>query len=101
MNLNKEERDFLKKVAILSGEKIESSECFLSLFTKNYKEDPVCALQLGIAILLDKPICLVVQKGEEIPGHLKKIAFAIEYFEDSPSGINDAASRIAKRMKEK
>ena len=79
--MDKETMHWLRKVAESSGEGIEKSKIFLSIFSKSYKEEPECALQLGIAVLLDKPIYLVVPHGVEIPENIKRLAKGFEYFE--------------------
>ena len=45
-------------------------------------KEPLPLLQLGMAIMLDKPIVLLVRRGAKVPNHLKKIAMSIEYIKD-------------------
>lgn len=89
---NSEEND-LKKIVDGSYEKIVSSKIFLSLLTENALRSPHVLIQLGIAILHDKPIFLVVEKGVKVPEHLKKIATRIEFFE-SKDGFEAIAKKI-------
>lgn len=58
--MNKKE---MVKVVQDNAEKISQSEVFVSLVTPSYLNDPYCAMQLGLAILLDKPIYLLVKRG--------------------------------------
>jgi len=97
--MTEQELNDLKRMAISSGEKIEDSRIFLTILSKSYKEDPVCALQLGIAILLGKPIAVVTVDNEPVPPALKKMAFAIENinFKDD-SSVAQAMTRIVKAM---
>jgi hypothetical protein len=97
----------LKKAAISVGEKIENSKVFMSVYTQSYKEDPMCALQLGIAVMLGKPIAIIAEKGVVVPEVLARIASAVEVFvPDSklPPGhqkgdsIKAAAGRLIKKM---
>jgi hypothetical protein len=75
----KEEMDkWLKESVELNAPKMEASAMFVGLATKNYMKDPLCALQLGLAILMDKPIVIIADKGEKIPEALVKIAKVIE-----------------------
>ncbi len=90
--------EWLKKATIESGKKIQSSEIFLSIFSESYKEDPLCALQLGIAIMLGKPIGLLVIKGATVPETLKRLSSAIEIVEKD-SGIGAASLRLIKKLK--
>ncbi len=85
--------DWLKTATEASGEKIEKSGIFLSLLTKNYKKDPLCALQLGIAIILGKPLALIVVDGEPVPETLRRLAFAVEECND-PADVKTAAANI-------
>jgi hypothetical protein len=101
MDLDKESKKWLKRAVDGSGEKIEKSAIFASLYSGGYHKDPLCALQLGIAIMLDKPICLIAIDGQPIPKHLEKIAFAIERVNDpSEAAMRDAMTRIMLRADE-
>lgn len=57
---------------------LEASALYTGIVTDNFIESPMCALQLGLAILMDKPIVLVAEKSQKIPGNLAKIARVIE-----------------------
>lgn len=61
-----------------SGSKIKASDVFTTMFTKNYLENPQCLLELGIAIVLDKPIVIIAVDGIKVPENLKKIAVMVE-----------------------
>ena len=99
--------DELKKEAISVGEKIEDSAVFMSLYTQSYKDDPMCALQLGIAIMLDKPIGIIAEDGVSVPEVLARIASGVETFSRDPTfppghqksdAIQAAAGRLIKKM---
>jgi hypothetical protein len=60
--------------------KIEGSEIFLSLFNEKMGEEALPAMQLGIALLLGKPVYLLVKKGAVVPEKLGKVADRIEYY---------------------
>lgn len=97
--MDEDSKKWLKAATEDSGEKIEKSAIFMSLFSKSYAKEPLCALQLGIAILLDKPICLMVVEGGKVPEHLKKIAFAIEQVTDThPDSMKVAYEKIQKKF---
>ena len=79
-------------------ENITGSEVFCSLFNPsmaNFVEDPWPAIQLAIAILLDKPIILAIPTGREkkVPKKLRLIADAV--IEGSPEQL---AAKIAAFM---
>lgn len=57
---------------------IEKSGVFLSLFSGNMIKDSLACLQLGIAIMLDKPIVVLADQLEQIPRNLRKIAIVVD-----------------------
>ncbi len=63
-----------------TNEKIRGSACFLSIFTKNYMDDPAALIQLAICMMQDKPLLLIVPDGTPIPAKIKKAADMIEFF---------------------
>jgi hypothetical protein len=38
-------------------------------------------MQLGMAVVLDKPIYLIVKRGTPIPKNVRRLAYAIEEFD--------------------
>lgn len=101
MNLTDEEREWLCRAAKGSGEKIRDSSMFLSLYSPDFTKNPLCALQLGIAIMLDKPISIIAIKGQKIPDNLRKIAWHIEECEEKPGEFEKASARLIQKMAEK
>ena len=93
MNFNIEERNYLKKVLEKSKEGMDASEIFLSIYTPNFLDGPECMLQIGYALMKDKPIGLLVIEGAKVSEMLKKVAFAIEYVK-TPDDVQDAVKRI-------
>lgn len=93
-------REWAEKAASGSFEKIDSSEVFLSLLSENAKKDPLVCLQLGYAILNDKPIGVVAIEGSTVPKALRRIAGAVERADDL-SGAEDAVRRVVEKLEEK
>ncbi len=60
--------------------KIFNNEIFLSLVTEDYIKSGQAALEIGFAVLMDKPIRLLVKEGTTLPKNLIKVAEKIEYF---------------------
>jgi hypothetical protein len=81
MELTKDEQEWLEAAAKRNGDIIKESKVFFSLFTENYEKDPLCILQFGIAILLDKPIYLLVPRGTHLSGNMMRLARGFEYYE--------------------
>lgn len=77
-------------------QKIGDSQIYLGLVTKNFLEDPMCAAQLGAALLLDKPIIFMVEAGTVIPERLKRVADKIEYFENT----EDMGTKVEAALRE-
>lgn len=95
MTYDDESKAWMKRVAHKSGSKIKQSSVFMSLFTGNFEKDPQCALELGIAILLDKPILLLAPKGTKIPRALERAATGISFYNpDDPKDTEEAAKRL-------
>lgn len=72
--------DYLIESVKKNAEKIGNTDIFMSIVTKDYLDDPYCAMQLGLAILMDKPIRLLVKQGCPIPSSLKMIAERIVFY---------------------
>lgn len=98
---NENSDEWLKAVGKESYKSIDQSGGFISLYTKNFVDDPLCALQLGYAIMMDKPIYLLVEKGQIVPEALRRAAASVDIFEskDHPS-FKEAVNNIAERVKE-
>ena len=92
-----------KEAAARSAEKISDSASFLVLFNETMLKDPLCLMQMGLAIYMDKPIYLLVLEGAEIPLNLRRIAVRIEYFKRDPTdmeSIGKATERLLKDLDE-
>jgi hypothetical protein len=61
-----------------NGKNLEKSSVFTAIFTESYLKSPECALQVGLAMMMDKPIILIADKNTRIPSNLIKVAKLIE-----------------------
>lgn len=87
--------NWLKKAVKENGEKIKESTGFVSIFTTNYEKEPLCALQIGLAVLLDTPIIIIADHKQTIPLHITKIARLIERVDiNNPSDMGRASKAI-------
>ena len=68
-------REFLESAARDMLPKMKDSALSVTLFSG--KVDPKLCVELGAAILLDKPIVLVVTDESQIPSNLEKVAAEI------------------------
>ena len=78
----KQEREFLKW-AKAATKGVTESAVFLQLFNAQALtdgKDLAYALQLGAAILLDKPIVIIAPEGSVVPPKLQAIARSVQYF---------------------
>ena len=72
----------------------QSAVC-LTLFTENYKTGTESLLQFALAMMLDKPILLLVKRGTTIPQNVRKVAQRIEFFDEgNPDSLADASKRL-------
>lgn len=76
--MNQELKKWLEMNGPRNKEAIASCNTFAGIMTQNALEDPGVALQLGYALMLDKPIVLIVDKTMQVPASLVKIARLIE-----------------------
>src|SRR5262247_2222615 len=79
-------------------DKIKGSNIFLALVTENWKRDPEPLLQLGFAMMLEKPIYLTVPQDAKIPRALERIADGIERYV-GPEDHELAVMRIIRRAR--
>lgn len=69
------------------------SAIVLSLFTDDYKKGLDAMIQFSLAIMLDKPIFLLVKKGTVVPDKVKKLADGIEFFDEHDKVSFEKATR--------
>lgn len=94
-------RNWFQRVVDRSGSRIQDSKVFMSIFTEDFKKNPQCALELGIAIMLDKPIALLVTKDTKITNYLRKYAAAIEYLQsEDKAEVQRAGASLMRKMQE-
>lgn len=89
---------FDKKWLKSTHEKINGSAVFLSIFTKNYVDEPYALLQLAFAMMLDKPLYLIVPEGTKIPEKIRRAADKVEFF--NPEDKKDMQAKVTKMLKE-
>lgn len=94
--MEEEVKQQLREIIAESEPRIKSSSIFMGLFSGSYRKDPVPLLQLALAIVMDKPVGLIVLEEETVPEHLKKIAFHIEYVKDL-SEMEGATKRLLEK----
>lgn len=94
----KDFKDWMKRIGNTSGRKIQESDLYTALVTKNFLENPQCALEIGFAILMDKPIAILALDGVEIPENLRKVATIIENVEASKEGMQKGADAIKRHF---
>lgn len=75
---------------------IEKSDVYLSIFTDSFKSDERCMFELGLAIMLDKPLLLVVFDGTEVPENLMKIATIEHAKRNCKESIHKATEKLLK-----
>jgi len=83
-------------------DKIKQSAIFLGLVPTDtgYFEDVRTVLQIGYAVLHDKPLYFVVKEGVKMPEHLKKLAAGIQEFK-APDDFEFAVKKLLKPVAER
>lgn len=67
--------------------KVIESGVFISITPANPKElDIKFAVELGMAVMLDKPIIAIIRPGTKIP---EKLARVVEHFVECDNGVED------------
>jgi len=97
-----DEKIWLREVAIKSGNVIAESGFFIFFFGKSYKEEPLSALQLGIAIMSDHPVGVIGMNGAVIPDSLKNVAKAwvdVEKEDDFEKKSGDLIIKLLESVK--
>lgn len=88
---------YLRAAVSRTFDKVSESAAFISLFTEAYQRDPKALMEFGMAIVLDKPVYLLVQTGTPIPDNVFRLARAIEYF-DAEDDVELATRRLIQRF---
>lgn len=78
--------DFVQRVRTELVPKIEGTSVFVSITPESpEKVDVKFAVELGLAIMYDKPICALIKPGTKIP---KKLSLVVDRFVEMD--LNDA-----------
>lgn len=78
--MSKEYEQFLRHAQEDIMPKMKGSA--LSLTIINGDPDPKLCIEVGAAILYDKPLIVVIPEGQRVPANLKRVATAIIPFKD-------------------
>lgn len=93
-------KEWLEKATASTVEGVGGSTAFINIFSKGSLEESQCLLQMGAAVLMDKPIFLMVTDDTEVPKHLVKIASVIERIDkNDPASMDRAKESIHKFLK--
>src|SRR5215831_14196823 len=83
--LSRDQRRQLQTWARKVTEGQRASAVFCSLWSDGMRDDPgrdpIPVIQLGYAMLLDKPIVIVAPRGARVPENVKRAALAVEFYE--------------------
>ena len=70
----------------------------MTIFTQNYGKDVKSLLELAVAVMMDKPILLLVTEDVKIPDKMRKIADKIEYHDGTEADMKRAATELLKMV---
>lgn len=91
---------WLKEAVDRNREGMASSQIFVQLWDEQMAREPIAILQVGLAVLLDKPIYLVVPPGTRarLPRNLQALARDVLEIE---VGDKESSAVVAQWLKEK
>lgn len=74
----------LAEIVKRNADAIGQCETFVVIMNRNIAEDVMPVLQMGIAVYQDKPVVILVRESDRgsVPENLKRLATAIEYYDD-------------------
>lgn len=90
----------LAEQIIRNVEKIEESDHFLVIGPDAGTADYLIAMQIGYAILLDKPVIVMVPKGRHIAERLLRIADYVVDFDKDEEAMTKAVERLHAIMRQ-
>lgn len=77
--------------------KINDSDILLALCEDTVNIEAEMALQMGIAVYMDKPIGALVAEGQKVPRNVQKVANFVEQYK--PDEIQAAAGRLSQKLR--
>lgn len=80
--MNEEVKHWAQKTLDRNLGPMKGSSIFLALSPEKMKDDPTPIFQFGLALLLDKPIIILVPEGEPVPKNVQKVALEIVTFKN-------------------
>lgn len=99
MKLTDEEKAWLKKAAKASKDRIKSSQVFLSIWSEGLQKDPLCALQIGLAVLMDKPIGIIAPEGQALPLSLLRVSAGVNFYRpEDPDDLERSTKALLRHM---
>lgn len=93
-DIDEKDKQNLQRIVNKSAPLIVQSGIFASLLSKGWHKDPVPVLQLGLAMLLDKPIVIIALDDEPVPENIRKVAIAVERANTKDPESIERAARI-------
>lgn len=98
--MDDEFKEWIKGAAERNLPEMKKSHVFASILTDDCLKDPMVALQLGLVILLDKPIVIITDKKTKLPANLVKIAKLIERIDiTNPDDLKRASRSVGEYAK--
>jgi hypothetical protein len=96
MKITKELRDATRR----NFEGLSGSKTFCLLWNAKMVEEVIPILQMGLAVYLDKPIVVLMPKGNVLPGNVRAMATAVEEYDPNDDAtMNAAVERLVRNGK--
>jgi hypothetical protein len=83
-------------------EGIEIWPAFITIFNPSMWTEALCCFQLGLAVLMDKPILVLKPRNAHLPKSIQRLAFAVEEFDKgNTDSVHQATERLLQRYRER
>lgn len=93
--MNRKQKDELIEWAKKATEHIADCSTFMSLWSADIDKDPVPVIQLGYAMMLDKPIIVIAPEGTHIPQNVRRVARSVKFFDPASEESMMLATKTA------
>jgi len=94
-------RPELERFVEHTAEGMRESAIVMTLFSEKYKKGLDSLIQFSLAVMMDKPIFLLVPEGVEVPERLRRIADGIEFFRlEDKASLHEASRRLIAKARE-
>lgn len=78
-----------------SYESLKECAIYFAIIYKKFQDEPLCLVQLAMAILMDKPIFILAPEGTNISENLRKAATDVQFY--TPENFEEVSARMMRK----